>query len=90
MLKSIVYRWVFIAILLGMQYAVLHHSVEHLFHQTDISCSIFISADHQSNGLIQNDFNFQFFFKNQIVIFFNFIPLIFLVFQAFQARAPPL
>lgn len=89
MLKSIVYRWVFIAILLGMQAAMLHHAVEHLFHQTDISCSIFTTVEHQSNGLIQDIFNFQFIFNNQIVIFFSFIPFFSSVFQAFQARAPP-
>jgi hypothetical protein len=90
MLKQTFYRWLLIAILLGMQYATLHHAVEHLFHQTDISCSIFISADHQNNVLIQDDFNFQFFFSNQIVIFFDFIPFFSFIFQAFQARAPPL
>lgn len=90
MLKSIFYRWLFIAILLGMQYAVLHHSVEHLFHKADVNCSSFISAEHQSNGLIQDNFNFQFIFNNQIVIFFSFIPFFSSVFQAFQARAPPL
>ncbi len=90
MLKQTFYRWLLIAILLGMQYATLHHAVEHLFHQTDISCSIFATAEHQSNGLIQNISNFQFIFNNQIVIFFKAIPFISLVFQAFQARAPPL
>ena len=90
MLKSIFYRWLLIAILLGMQYAVLHHSIEHFFHQTDISCAIFISAEHQSNSLIQNISNFQFFFNNQIVIFFSFTSVISFVFYSFQARAPPL
>jgi hypothetical protein len=90
MLKITFYRWLLIAIFLGMQYVALHHAVEHLFHQPDISCSIFISAEHQSNGLIQDISNFKFIFNNQIVILFNSLPFISLIFQAFQARAPPL
>ncbi len=89
MLKITFYRWLFIAILLGMQYVALHHAVEHLFHQTDISCSIFTTAEHQSNGLIQDIFNFQFIFNNQIVIFFDYTSVVSLVFHSFQARAPP-
>ena len=90
MLKITFYRWLFIAILLGMQYATLHHAVEHLFHQPDISCSIFATVEHQSNGLIQDIFRFQFIVNNQIIILFNSLPFISLIFQAFQARAPPL
>jgi len=90
MLKITFYRWLFIAILLGMQCAALHHSVEHLFHQPDVSCSIFSTVEHQSNGLIQDIFNFQFIVNIQRTIFFNSIPFISLVFRAFQARAPPL
>lgn len=90
MLKANFYRWLFIAILLGMQYITLHHAIEHLFHVSDVSCTIFATVEHQSDSLIQSVFNFHLILNNQIIIFFDYILLTSLVFQSFQARAPPL
>lgn len=90
MLRLIFYRWLLIAILLGMQYAALLHSVEHLFHQPELSCSIFTAVEHHSNGLIQDTFNFQLILNHQPIIFFSYTFIISFIFSSFQARAPPL
>jgi len=90
MLKAIFPRWLLIITLLGMQYAILHHAVEHFFHKVDTSCALYISAEHQSNSLIQNVIHTPVILAQFCLVQIHYFFLESTVFRSFQARAPPL